>query len=172
MSAVRCRTRTEPHGKQVKAVATRLVHRGWRLATAESCTGGLIAHWITSRPGCSSYYAGGVVSYADAAKTSLLGVPARLIAKHGAVSAPVAVAMATGALKRLQADVAVSTSGIAGPSGGTLEKPVGLVYISVAVRDGKTCVEAFHFEGSRTAVQIVAGQTALKMVEEALTIPV
>ena len=154
----------------VAAVAARLAGGGRWLATAESCTGGLLAHWVTSRPGCSSYYAGGVVAYADRAKTALLGVPALLIAEKGAVSAPVAVAMAEGVLARLDADVAVSTTGIAGPSGATAGKPVGLVYIAVALRGGQGRVVAFHFEGSRAAVQIAAGQAALKMVEDVLAV--
>lgn len=147
-----------------------LLERGLRLATAESCTGGLIAHWITSIPGCSAYYAGGVVAYADDAKTALLGVPEALIAAHGAVSAPVAAAMAAGAIERMQADVAVSTTGIAGPSGGTSGKPVGLVYIGVAVRGGACRVAEHHFKGSRADVQIAAGQAALKMVEGMLAV--
>ncbi len=116
------------------------------------------------------FYAGGVVAYADRVKTVLLGVPAALIAEHGAVSAPVALAMAEGVRERLDGDVAVSTSGIAGPSGATPGKPVGLVYIGVASRDGVTRVEAFHFKGSRRDVQIAAGQAALKMVQATLTV--
>jgi PncC family amidohydrolase len=158
------------HPAVVAAVALRLAELGRWLATAESCTGGLLAHWITSRPGSSAYYKGGVVAYADRAKTALLGVPAGLIAETGAVSAPVAVAMAEGVLARLDADVAVSTTGIAGPSGGTAEKPVGRVYIAVAVRGRQSRVESFCFEGSRAAVQIAAGQAALKMVEDALAV--
>jgi len=149
----------------VKSVMAQLLARGWRLATAESCTGGLIAHWMTAIPGSSTVYAGGVVAYANEAKTSLLGVPAALIARHGAVSAPVAEAMAAGALERLGADVAVSTTGVAGPSGGTSEKPVGLVYIGVALRHGGCRAEAHHFEGTRREVQIAAGQAALKMIQ-------
>ncbi len=149
----------------IKSVMALLLARGWRLATAESCTGGLIAHWLTTVPGSSTVYAGGVVAYANEAKTALLGVPAAVIARHGAVSAPVAEAMATGALERLGADVAVSTTGIAGPSGGTVEKPVGLVYIGLALRQGGCRSEAIRFNGSRQDVQIAAGKAALEMIE-------
>jgi PncC family amidohydrolase len=149
----------------VKSVLELLLARGWRLATAESCTGGLIAHWLTAVPGSSTVYSGGVVAYANEAKTALLGVPAALIARHGAVSAAVAEAMAAGALERLGADVAVSTTGIAGPSGGTAGKPVGLVHIGLAVRQGRCRSQACHFDGSRQAVQIAAGQAALEMIE-------
>lgn len=152
----------------VKSVMARLLARGWRLATAESCTGGLIAHWLTAVPGSSTVYAGGVVAYANEAKTALLGVPPALIAKHGAVSAPVAEAMATGVLERLGADVAVSTTGIAGPSGGTAEKPVGLVYIGLAWRQGGCRSQACHFDGTRRGVQIAAGQAALEMIHSEL----
>ncbi len=148
----------------VKSVMAQLLARGWRLATAESCTGGLIAHWLTAVPGCSSVYAGGVVAYANEAKTALLGVPAALIARHGAVSAPVAEAMAAGALERLGADVAVSTTGVAGPSGGTADKPVGLVYIGLAMRQGVCRSLSCHFDGPRQDVQIAAGQAALEMI--------
>ena len=146
-------------------IAAGLMARGWRLATAESCTGGLIAHRITRRAGSSAWYAGGVVAYGNAAKTSLLGVSAALVDRHGAVSAPVAEAMARGALERLEADVAVSTTGIAGPSGGTAGKPVGLVYIGLAARGGACRSQERHFRGGREAVQMAAGQAALKMIE-------
>jgi len=156
--------------REVVVVAALLQRKHWRLATAESCTGGLIAHWMTAMPGCSAWYAGGVVAYANHAKTALLGVPAALIAEHGAVSAAVVAAMAHGVLERLEAEVAVSTSGIAGPSGGTAEKPVGLVYVGVAMRGGSSRTAAFQFNGTRTAVQIAAGHAALKMVEELLVV--
>ena len=149
----------------VKLVMALLLARGWRLATAESCTGGLIAHWLTAVPGSSTVYAGGAVAYANEAKTALLGVPAALIAQHGAVSAPVAEAMATGALERLGADVAVSTTGVAGPSGGMPGKPVGLVYIGLALRQGGCHSQVCHFDGSRREVQIAAGQAALEMIQ-------
>jgi len=118
------------------ALVAELNRAGAKLATAESCTGGLIAHMITAIPNVSPFYPGGVVSYSNEAKTTLLDVPADLIRAHGAVSAEVAAAMAQGALKRFGADLAVSATGIAGPGGGSAEKPVGLVYLGLATREG------------------------------------
>jgi nicotinamide-nucleotide amidase len=106
------------------------------LATAESCTGGLVSELITSIPGVSKYFLGGVVSYSNQAKVALLGVPPSLIERHGAVSSEVAEAMAMGVRERFGADFAVSTTGIAGPGGGTAEKPVGLVYLGLATPEG------------------------------------
>lgn len=118
------------------ALVVELKRTGAKLATAESCTGGLVAHFITAIPNVSPYYPGGVVSYANEAKTEFLDVPAELIRTHGAVSPEVAATMAQGALKRFGADLAVSATGIAGPGGGTTEKPVGLVYLGLATREG------------------------------------
>lgn len=118
------------------ALVVELKRTGAKLATAESCTGGLVAHFITAIPNVSPHYPGGVVSYANEAKTELLDVPADLIRARGAVSPEVAAAMAQGALKRFGADLAVSATGIAGPGGGTAEKPVGLVYLGLATREG------------------------------------
>jgi nicotinamide-nucleotide amidase len=119
-----------------EAVYAQLERTGATLATAESCTGGLIAHLITAIPGVSSYYLGGVVSYSNLAKTSMLGVSGDLIELHGAVSPEVAGAMAAQALARLGSDIAISATGVAGPSGGTAEKPVGLVYLGLATSEG------------------------------------
>jgi nicotinamide-nucleotide amidase len=114
------------------ATAELLVGTGTTLATAESCTGGLVAHWITRIAGVSPVYLGGVVSYANSAKADLLGVPAPLIAEHGAVSPEVAEAMAAGVRTRFGADLGLSVTGVAGPTGGTPAKPVGLVYLGLA----------------------------------------
>ena len=123
-------------GEQGEDVAHALVRElertGTSLATAESCTGGLVAHWITTVAGVGRHYPGGVVSYAPAAKVELLGVPADLIAAHGVVSGPVAEAMAEGARRRLHTDLGISVTGVAGPTGGTPEAPVGLVYLGLA----------------------------------------
>jgi nicotinamide-nucleotide amidase len=119
-----------------EAVASRLARSGATLATAESCTGGLIAHMITTIAGVSPYYLGGVVSYSNEAKTALLDVPRDLIETHGAVSPEVAQAMARGARARFGSDVAVSATGVAGPTGGTADKPVGLVYLGLATPAG------------------------------------
>jgi nicotinamide-nucleotide amidase len=126
---------------------------GLRIATAESCTGGLIAATLTAIPGSSDVFERGWVTYSNAAKSENLGVPPELITEKGAVSAEVAEAMARGVLRRAQADVAVSVTGIAGPGGGTAEKPVGLVYIGLARKDGWSQVERCEFPGSRDDVR-------------------
>ncbi len=118
------------------ALGRALAERGLTLATAESCTGGLVGHAITEVPGSSRYYLGGVVAYSDSVKIVALGVDPALIAAHGAVSTEVAVAMAEGARRVFGADLGLGISGIAGPDGGTPGKPVGLVHIAVAHRDG------------------------------------
>ena len=113
--------------------------RGWRVATAESCTGGLVAAALTAIAGSSDVVERGFVTYSNEAKTELLGVPAETIAGHGAVSAQTAAAMARGAVARAGVDLAVSVTGIAGPGGGTPQKPVGLVYLGVARRAAAPC---------------------------------
>jgi nicotinamide-nucleotide amidase len=119
----------------VDALVRALIRSGTTLAVAESCTGGLIAEAITAIPGVSPVFLGGVVSYANRAKVDLLGVPAALIEVHGAVSAEVAEAMARGVRERFHADLGISVTGVAGPTGGTPEKPVGLVYLGLATAD-------------------------------------
>jgi nicotinamide-nucleotide amidase len=126
--------------------------RGWTLATAESCTGGLVAARLTSVPGSSDCFAGGIVAYSNELKQRELGVPGELLAEHGAVSAEAAAAMATGARERLGADVAVSTTGIAGPGGGTAEKPVGLVYLHAETPAGDRALE-LSVPGDRETVR-------------------
>jgi PncC family amidohydrolase len=142
--------------------------RGWRLATAESSTGGLIGHAITLIPGSSDYYPGGVISYSNRAKEVELEVPAELIAEHGAVSAEVAEAMADGARRRFGTEVGLAVTGIAGPEGGSPEKPVGTHWIAVSVRGRPTRVEHGHFghdrEGNKTAAALLALELALAEV--------
>jgi len=121
-----------------RALGELLVERGRSLAAAESCTGGLVAELVTANAGASRYFLGGVVAYANAAKTALLGVDAGLLQQHGAVSAEVAIAMARGARDRFGASMAVSITGIAGPEGGSPEKPVGLVHFAVSDQRGAT----------------------------------
>jgi len=143
--------------------------RGLTLATAESCTGGLIGQRITAVSGSSDYYAGGVIAYSNDVKMALLDVPVAMLIEHGAVSAPVAEAMAEGVRRRLDADVALSTTGIAGPTGGTEDKPVGLVFIGMAVRNRPATARRHHFDGNRDAVRMAASQTALEMLQSSLT---
>ena len=140
---------------------------GYKLATAESCTGGLIAAALTSVAGSSDVVERGFVTYSNEAKTELLGVPAALIAAHGAVSGEVAAAMAAGALAHARADVALSVTGVAGPGGGTAAKPVGLVWLCCAVRGGPVHTVAHHFPGDRAAVRAAAVAVAFDMLVQA-----
>ncbi|MFO0947555.1 MAG: competence/damage-inducible protein A [Planctomycetota bacterium] len=144
-------------------VAQLLQEKGKTLSTAESCTGGLVGHLLTEIPGISASYMGGVVSYSNTAKMDLLGVPAELLEKHGAVSAEVAEAMAAGCRKRFQTDLAVAITGIAGPDGGTPEKPVGLVFVSLAHEDGFKTVR-FIWGKDRSFTKVCSAKTALNLV--------
>ena len=146
-----------------EVVGALLATHGLRIAVAESCTGGLIASRLTDVPGSSRYVEQAVVTYANEAKTELLGVPAALIAEHGAVSEPVALAMADGVRSRARVDVGVGVTGIAGPGGGSPDKPVGTVAIA-AVTAGTTRSRLFRFNGERDQVKFQASQAALDMV--------
>jgi len=139
-----------------------LLAHGWRMASAESCTGGLIAGAITDVAGSSEWFERGFVTYSNAAKTEMLGVPSALIDAHGAVSEPVARAMAEGALARSAADCAVSVTGVAGPGGGTPAKPVGLVCFGWAGRGLPTRVATSRFPGDRAAVRWASVEAALE----------
>ena len=136
---------------------------GKTLATAESCTGGMIGAWITAVAGSSKVYKGGIISYTNEVKTALLGVNAELLEREGAVSAPVAEAMAVGARLALNADVAISVTGLAGPSGDDRGTPVGTVYIGYADSRGAEAI-CFRFDGDREQVRTQAAQEALKLV--------
>jgi nicotinamide-nucleotide amidase len=149
-------------------VATLLRTRSWTIATAESCTGGMLVARLTDAPGASAYVQGGIVAYADGVKIAAAGVDASLIAEHGAVSAPVADALADGARTRLGADVGVGVTGIAGPGGATPEKPVGLVFLSVAGPDGARLTRRVHLPGSRFDVRDRTTTIALHMVRRLL----
>jgi len=135
-----------------------------QLATVESCTGGMLAAYLTAIPGSSAVVERGFVTYSNAAKSETVGVPASLIQQRGAVSAAVAEAMARGALERAPVDLAAAITGVAGPGGGTTLKPVGLVYIAVATRDGGVEVRENHFPGDRDTVRSAAVQVALEML--------
>lgn len=151
----------------VQQLAAALMKRGWMLATAESCTGGLIAAACTDVAGSSHWFERGFVSYSNAAKNELLGVPAGLIAEHGAVSEPVARAMAEGARAHSAAQVSVAVTGIAGPDGGGPDKPVGTVWFAWCV-DGQTHSECRRFQGDRAAVR---AQTVRHALDRLLALP-
>ena len=148
-------------------LAAALLARQQTLATAESCTGGLVGATLTNLPGSSAWYLGGVVAYANDLKIRLLGVPAETLAAHGAVSLETARAMAQGARAAAAADFAVSITGIAGPAGGTPEKPVGLVFVGVAAPHG-TATFKHHFSGSRADIRQAATEAALRHLLEAV----
>lgn len=142
-------------------LASLLLARGWMLATAESCTGGMIAAACTDLSGSSAWFERGFVTYSNEAKVELLGVPAQLIAQHGAVSEPVARAMAQGAVARSRAQLSVAVTGIAGPTGGSADKPVGTVWFGFDV-DGQLTSELRRFPGDRAAVRAATVQHALE----------
>ena len=142
-----------------------LRERGLSISTAESCTGGLLSHLITNVPGSSDYYKGGVVAYANEVKEEVLHVPDEIIEREGAVSAACARAMAEGVRRLLRADVGIATTGIAGPTGGTPDKPVGLVYIALATRDN-VYHECYIFHEDREGNKHKAADAALKMLRE------
>jgi nicotinamide-nucleotide amidase len=143
--------------------------RGWRVTTAESCTGGLIAGLLTAIGGSSDVVDGGAVTYSNAAKTRMLGVPATLIEAHGAVSEEIARAMAEGARRSAGVDLAVAVTGVAGPGGGTADKPVGLVWFGVASPAGVT-TQSRIFPGDRTAVRMETVRHALAILQNAAQI--
>ncbi len=156
-----------PLRAQVEALALALRARGWMLATAESCTGGLISAACTSLAGSSDWFERGFVTYSNAAKTELLDVPSPLIQTHGAVSEEVARAMAEGALKRSKAHVSVAVTGVAGPGGGSADKPVGTVWMAVSTAGGSTAVELLQLAGDRAAVRRQTLACALTAVLQA-----
>lgn len=164
-----------PSEQELAEVARRLGDAlrdgGWRVATAESSTGGLIGHAITMIPGSSDYYPGGVISYSNRAKEVELGVPAALLAEHGAVSPEVAVAMAEGARQRFGTELGISVTGVAGPEGGSESKPVGLHWIGIALRGHPARAEERTFphdrEGNKAAAALQALQLALAEVQAA-----
>jgi nicotinamide-nucleotide amidase len=147
-----------------------LTRKGWRLISAESCTGGLLAATMTEIAGSSEWFEGAFVTYRLSAKTAMVGVSEEMLASHGAVSEPVARAMAEGALTHSDADIAVSITGVAGPDGGDVVSPVGTVWFGWAVREGSAirCVQTaeHHLSGSRQVVRFQAVRVALEGVLE------
>jgi nicotinamide-nucleotide amidase len=146
-----------------KAILNIMKEKGLTLSTAESCTGGYIAHLITQHPGSSAVYWGGAVSYANELKQSILGVKEETIATFGAVSEQTVIAMAEGAIKHFKTDYAISVSGIAGPDGGTADKPVGMVWIAVSNKN-KTIAKVFNFSNKRIQNIERAAISALTML--------
>ena len=146
-----------------------LQKKGWMMASAESCTGGLIAGACTDLSGSSNWFERGFVTYSNAAKTEMLGVDAALIEAHGAVSEAVARAMATGALRHSHAQVSVAVTGVAGPTGGSLDKPVGTVWFGWCVAETSTS-EMHRFAGDRAAVRLQTVQLALTRLVELLDV--
>ncbi|MBI5938217.1 MAG: nicotinamide-nucleotide amidase [Betaproteobacteria bacterium] len=164
---------------ELEALATQLgealLAKCWRLATAESCTGGWVAQAVTAIAGSSNWFDRGFVSYSNEAKQDMLGVQAATLAAHGAVSEAVVREMVEGALARSRADLALAISGVAGPAGGTAEKPVGTVWLAWGRRDGVCTAQRFHFEGDRAEVRhqsvVVALQGVLRLLRaEAQTV--
>jgi nicotinamide-nucleotide amidase len=149
-------------------VADLLLERGWTIGTAESCTGGLLAGRLTERPGSSAYVRGGVVAYSNDVKIDVVGVPAALIEEHGAVSGEVAVALADGAVARLGVDVGVGITGVAGPDGGSDEKPVGLVWLSVCGPEGAHLTRSVNLPGGRFDVRDRSTTVAMHLVRRLL----
>ena len=157
---------TEAFDAEVAALGSALRARGWMLATAESCTGGLIAAACTAIAGSSDWFERGFVTYSNAAKCELLGVPAALIVQHGAVSAEVACAMADGALVHAPAQLAVAVTGIAGPTGAMPGKPVGTVWLALARRGEAARAELLQLHGDRGAIRAQTVQRALLRLRE------
>ena len=164
-----------PSDAELDAAARRLgralVKRGWQMAAAESCTGGLVGHVITGVPRSSDHFLGGIVSYSDAVKEELLGVSGDLLQRAGAVSAEVAEAMTTGVLDRFPvARLALAVTGIAGPDGGSADKPVGLTYVAAALRDGAAVVERHAWphdrDGNKRASALAVLELATRVAAE------
>ena len=152
---------------QAVGLAKELVNRNLTLATAESCTGGGLSQLLTTIPGASGFFIGGIIAYQNDVKRDFLGVSQQTLADFGAVSAPTAIAMAEGCRSQFSVDIAVSITGIAGPAGGSTEKPVGLVFLAVAV-DQHTRVAEHNFPGDRAQVRASAISAALDLISTAI----
>lgn len=153
----------------VLKLSAALLDAGHRVCTAESCTGGLIAKTCTDLAGSSDWFERGFVTYSNAAKSEMLAVPATVIEDYGAVSEPVATAMASGALRHSHADYAIAVTGVAGPGGGSAEKPVGSVWIAVASAD-QMVAKLFQFDGDRAAVRDATLIAALELLLDMMTL--
>jgi nicotinamide-nucleotide amidase len=151
-----------------RAIAATLLARGQWLATAESCTGGMVAKLLTDVAGSSAWFERGVVVYSNAAKRELLGVPDDLLDRHGAVSGEVARAMAQGVIGQAPVDWSIAITGIAGPGGGSADKPVGTVWIGWGRREGSVEARRFHFSGDRESIRVQSADAALQGLLERL----
>lgn len=156
-----------PGNKTLEKISSELIKQKKKISTAESCTGGLIAHYLTNISGSSNFFDRSIVAYSNIAKIDLLNVSKDLLEKHGAVSKEVAYAMAEGIRKQSNVDIGLSTTGIAGPTGGNVEKPVGLVYIAISTSE-KTNVKKFKFSGNRLENKTSTLYAALNMLYEEL----
>ena len=150
-----------------RKVGSYLAHNHLTLSVCESCTGGMLGALITSIPGSSEYFMGGILAYSDAIKRRVIGVKARTLNQHGAVSREVAREMALAVKKKMTSDIGISITGIAGPSGGSREKPVGLVYVGLAMKR-RIVVKEFSFKGGREVIRRSACQQALSLLHEIL----
>lgn len=157
------------HIKKAEKIGCLFKERGLWLGVAESCTGGLLSSWITDIPGSSGYFKGGIVSYTEYVKKEILGVSSDTLKRYSAESGQTACEMAEGVRRRLDADIGLSITGIAGPAGGTAEKPVGTVFIGWAF-NGKVDVKEYRFSGTRTQVKEDASMAALELLEAILTL--
>ena len=157
-------TRAPETQQLLEQLARQMIDSGLRLATAESCTGGMLAHWVTTLAGSSSWFECGFVTYSDESKIGILGIQPETLDRYGAVSTQVAEQMVQGALRNSTADIAVSITGIAGPSGGSAVKPTGTVYISTARRDQLPSTTHHLFDGDRTAVREQCAIQALTLL--------
>ncbi len=152
----------------VEEVGQLLRERGLTVAVAEACTAGLVGNLLCSLPGSSSYFFGGVIVYSGGSKTKVLGVPEELLHREGSVSRAVAVEMARRAMELLDTDIALSTTGVTGPSGGTKEKPVGLFYVGLVTRKGYDTCKELRWSGDRTANKEHTAYAALELLKEYL----
>ncbi len=150
-----------------KIIGTLLREKGYTISTAESCTGGLVGDLITSIPGSSDYFQGGIIAYSDRIKRGLLSIPEEILRKYGAVSTEVAKDMAIEVRELMKTDVGISTTGIAGPSGGTPQKPVGMVALAVDIK-GKITTNIEYFEPPRERIKIRAATALLKLLKDNL----
>jgi PncC family amidohydrolase len=141
-----------------------LLKKGLTLAVAESCTGGMVSGAVTAVPGSSRYFTGGVIAYHDRIKRNILKVPLATLMRHGAVSGPTVAAMVRGVQRLFKTDCAIAVSGVAGPDGGTRKKPIGLVYIAVAVKNDSVHARKYRFKGSREEVRNRALESSLKLL--------